>query len=119
MAFYDARDADGIASLYATDADRLTQDGNAHGRAAIRAQYVAELAQPGAADAPLAERIAIRFLRPEVALIDGEADYAGDSGVVTYYYTVIVAKREGRWLIAAGRPRGSVVRKSDARPAHE
>src|SRR5262245_722200 len=103
---YSRGDADAVASLYRADADRLTDKGEAHGREEIRAQYEAELAEPGATGQPINDRITIRFLRPEVALLDGEADYVEPDGPVTYVYTVILVKDHEQWSIAAGRPRG-------------
>lgn len=106
--FYNKGDADGVAGLYAEDADRITLRGEvAHGRAEIREQYVAELARREADTAiqPLRAEFTIRFLRSDVALLDAKAVWTVQRKI---QFTVIATKESGQWLIAAGRPRGTL-----------
>ena len=49
--------------------------------------------------------ISVRFLRPDIAIVDGISNRTLG---VTGYFTLVVTKEDGDWLIAAGRPRGSV-----------
>lgn len=105
--YYSARDAAGVASLYADDADRFEQvSKKAVGREEIRRQYERELArraaEPSRPPFKPGEQT-IRFLRPDVAILDGIA-FPNESTQV--HFTVILTKSEGRWWIAAGRPRG-------------
>jgi hypothetical protein len=44
-------------------------------------------------------------LRPDVAILDAKAVWNAQTKV---QFTVIVSKASGRWLIAAGRPRGII-----------
>jgi uncharacterized protein (TIGR02246 family) len=106
---YNKGDADGVAGLYALDADRITLRGEvAHGRAEILGQYVAELARREADKdiLPLHAEFTIRFLRPDVALLDAKAVLTGQ---IKFQFTVIATKASGHWLIAAGRPRGTIL----------
>jgi uncharacterized protein (TIGR02246 family) len=105
--FYNKGDAVGVASLYAADADRITSRATAKGRSEIQQQYEAELARRSATAAPIDDTIAIRFLRPDVAILDGEGKEDTPDGQLRVLYTVIFTKESGRWWIAAGRPRGT------------
>lgn len=109
-AYYMAGDFNGIADLYAEDADRGIPDSAelALGRDAIRELYRREVQEHGGA--PIRDTIRVRLLRPDVAILDGHFDYEDADGKKTGRYTVILTKDDGRWWIAAGRPRGSVPR---------
>jgi uncharacterized protein (TIGR02246 family) len=107
--YYDDSDVDGIASLYAPDSDRFNNDGQrAEGRSDIRAVY-AEIIANRALGPPMKKgyhaNISVRFLRPDIAIVDGVSNRTLG---VTGYFTLVVTKEDGDWLIAAGRPRGSV-----------
>jgi uncharacterized protein (TIGR02246 family) len=107
--YYEARDAAGVASLYAADADRFEQvSKRAIGRAEIEQQYVKELArrstEPDQTPVKPVE-LSIRFLHSTVAILDG-IYFPSDSTQV--HFTVLLTKEDGRWWLAAGRPRGRV-----------
>ena len=108
-AYYAANDAEGVASLYAEDSDRFANiSEKAVGRAEVMEQYRATLdrrkdAPPNTPFKPV--EITIRFLRPDVAILDG---ISSPSETARVYFTVIATKENGRWWIAAGRPRGRV-----------
>ena len=99
-------DAEGVAALYAPDADRTSSPGGrvARGRAEIQDMYAALIANRDANWEP-PTTIRIRFVRPDVALLDGVARTA--PGRVLFSFTVVMTKENGRWWIAAGRPRGA------------
>jgi uncharacterized protein (TIGR02246 family) len=107
--FYAANDAEGVASLYAEDSDRFANvSEKAVGRAEVMEQYRATLdrrksAPPTTPYNPT--EITIRFLRPDVAILDGVSSPTETTRVL---FTVIATKEDGRWWIAAGRPRGRV-----------
>jgi uncharacterized protein (TIGR02246 family) len=106
--FYNKNDADGLVTLFEEDADRFTSQGEVgHGRAEIRKQYVAEFTSRKADSTiqPFHAEFTIRFLRPDVAILDAKAVWNAQTKV---QFTVIVSKASGRWLIAAGRPRGII-----------
>ena len=107
---YDTGDAAGVAGLYAEDADRITLRGEvARGRAEIQAQYAAGIARREADPntIPYHAEITIRFLRADVAILDGVSVRNAEE---TRQFTAIATKVDGRWLIAAGRPRGLLLR---------
>jgi len=107
--YYAANDAVGVASLYAEDADRFANiSEKAVGRAEVMEQYQSTLerrktAPPTTPFKPV--EITIRFLRPDVAILDG---IASPTETTRVHFTVIATKEDGRWWIAAGRPRGRV-----------
>jgi uncharacterized protein (TIGR02246 family) len=105
--FYNKNDADSVVTLFEEDADRFTSQGEvAHGQAEIREQYVAEFARrkTDSTIQPLRAEFTIRFLRPDVAILDAKAVWNAQTVV---QFTVIASKASGRWLIASGRPRGT------------
>jgi uncharacterized protein (TIGR02246 family) len=108
---YSQGDYKGVANLYAPDADRGISGSTelARGRFAIEQVYKRELA--GWDGSRVHDTIRVRFLRPDVALLDGFGldSEAKDSPVAIY--TVVLIKQDGRWIIAAGRPRGIVAPK--------
>jgi len=107
--YFEVGDADGVASLYTIDSDRYTDDGRiVEGREGVKELYEGVFERR--ADGPPINKgyhaeLSIRFLRSDVAIVDG---ISRRTPGVTSYFTVIVAKEDGQWLIAAGRPRGSV-----------
>jgi uncharacterized protein (TIGR02246 family) len=107
---YNNHDAPGIANLYAPDGDRINPQGQFdRGRAEVMKQYEAIFeneADPGSD--PLHSTIIIRFLRKDVALLDGKWEAELPSGKIAGYFTVTATKEDGRWWIAAGRDRGFV-----------
>lgn len=99
---YNEGDAEGVAP-YAPDADRITTGGDiGHGRAEIQEQYAAGLATREADPTirPLRADIIVRFLRPDVALLDGTAVWDSESSI---QFTVIATGSNDQWSIAAGR----------------
>ncbi len=107
---FGAGDADGVSALYAEDADRINHRGVvARGRTEIQAQYAAAIAsrQADPTTLPYHADITVRFLRPDIAIIDGLLVRNSEE---TSQFTVIATKTDGQWLIAAGRPGGLLLR---------
>ena len=107
--YYAANDAEGVASLYAEDSDRFANvSEKAVGRAEVMEQYRATLDRRKAAPPTTPYKpteITIRFLRSDVAILDG---ISSPSATTRVHFTVIATKQDDRWWIAAGRPRGRV-----------
>jgi len=102
-------DANIVASLYSPDGDRINSDMEiAKGRAEITAQYEKEFARRKAdpSTVPFHAKIAIRFLDPQVAILDGEWEGFRAGKKVRGQFTGIVTKGANGWQIAAGRVRG-------------
>ena len=115
--YYASGDAEGVASLYAEDADRFAGIARkAVGREEILEQYTQELAGraeefDGGPFRPT--EITIRFLRSDVAILDG---ISSPSATVRVYFTVIVTKEDGQWRLAAGRLRAAFRQSVDIGP---
>jgi uncharacterized protein (TIGR02246 family) len=102
-------DATKIASLYAPDGDRIDRDMDvARGRTEIAAQYEKEFARrkADASTVPLHAKLVIRFLDPQIAVLDGDWDGFRSGKKVHGQFTVIARKGVNSWQIAAGRVRG-------------
>jgi len=99
--FFTQCDPKAIANLFAPDGDRYSGGKYARGRAEVEKMYegVCSLTKGGKNRFD----ISVRFLRPDVALIDGT--WFNDSTGTSAGLTVITTKEAGQWLIAAGRPR--------------
>ena len=97
---FNTRNADGIAQLYALDADRRDATGTyAHGRSEVAAMYKRTF-QALPQDLRTRFEFSIRFLRSDVALADG--NYILSDGR-TGPFTIITTKESGQWLVSAGR----------------
>ena len=107
---YRQRNATGVANLFAPDGDRINHQGQlAQGRSEVQQQYEAIFRNESdpvsqSRDATLT----IRFLRPDVALLDGRWTSNGASGIIKGVFTVIAMKEHNRWWIVAGRDRGAL-----------
>ena len=103
---FNAGDAGKIGPLFTPNADRISGSGAPmFGREEIRRQYGAMLerraADPSAV--PLRANIKVRFLRPDVALLDAEWQGTRARQPVAGRFTMIALKQNGRWLFDAGR----------------
>jgi uncharacterized protein (TIGR02246 family) len=102
---FNAADAKAIGALWATDAEYTDESGQAfQGRAAIQKEY-ADLfnAHHGATIAVTIE--SIRFLGPDIAVEKGiaKATLPGAEAPAGSRYTVVHARRDGRWIMVVGR----------------
>jgi len=105
---FNAYDAVKVAELYAPNADRVDAGGEwARGRREIRKQYEAELKRRKSDPSirPFRPTIRLRFIRPDVAMIDGEWDWMRSGRSVRGQFTVVASKEKGRWWITSGRVR--------------
>lgn len=105
---FNAYDAAKVAELYAPDADRVNAGGEwARGRVEIRRQYETELERRRADPSvrPFKPTVHLRFLRTDVAMIDGEWNWMRSGRSVRGQFTVVALKERGRWWISSGRVR--------------
>jgi uncharacterized protein (TIGR02246 family) len=102
---FNAADAKAIGSLWAPDAEYTDEDGQVlEGRAAIEKQYAETFKQhPGAMMTVKIETI--RFLGPDLATEKGLARVKSPGGIadMAARYTVVHAKRDGKWIMVLGR----------------
>ena len=104
-------DAIAAAQLYAVDSDRIGSDGEkVVGRELIRQRYAAMMQRRASAPAskPFHADIDVRFLRPDVAMLDGSWRGTRAGRPVRGFFTLTATKQNGRWSFAAGRDRGVV-----------
>ena len=104
-------DAKAAAAIYAPDGDRVNSSGvYSKGRKEIEKGYQAifDRRKGDSSSVPFHAKIEVRFLRPDVALLDGT--WTGNRGgkKVKGVFTLFVTKEDGVWLIAAGRDRGVI-----------
>ncbi|QDU36221.1 SnoaL-like domain protein [Maioricimonas rarisocia] len=108
---YNAGDADGIAALFAPDAEIMTRSGDAvRGRESIRASFAETFARTP--DAAISLRMDdLRFLTDDVAVERGVTTYYpdGESPTVESRYTVVHVRKDGTWLMSAARTVEDVV----------
>jgi len=104
-------DAKTVAGIYARDGDRVSAAGvYSSGREETRKQYqgIFDRRKADASSVPFHAEIKIRFLRPDVALLDGTWTGQRAGKEVKGTFTVTATKEKGTWLIAAGRDRGVI-----------
>ena len=102
---FNAGDAKAIGALWAPDAEYTDESGQSfHGRAAIEKEYADLFKEhPGATMTVTIE--SIRFLGPDTAVEKGVAKVKlpkGDAATGARY-TVVHAKRDGKWTMVVGR----------------
>jgi uncharacterized protein (TIGR02246 family) len=117
-------DAAAAAAVMTQDADWVGGDGGIYeGRAAIEAAHREWLSGSAKGSRHLHPGIpAIRFLRPDVALVDGDSyisgahdDHGQELPAQTSRYTAVMVKENGQWLVAAFRSMPQL--KSEIKPA--
>ncbi|MEX1256420.1 MAG: DUF4440 domain-containing protein [Gemmatimonadota bacterium] len=98
-------DSEGIGRMYTEDADRRNgQAIFASGRAEVQQMYEDIFVARPTRQEPFDQRTRfeydVRFLRPDVALVDGF--YIQPSGA-RGPFTVVATREDGTWMMAAGR----------------
>lgn len=102
---FNAADAKAIGALWATDAEYTDESGKAlHGRADIEKEY-AELFKAQRGLTMEVSTDSIRFLGPDIAIEKGVAKVksAAEKSDSAARYTVVHAKRDGKWVMVIGR----------------
>ena len=102
---FDAGDAKAVGALWATDAEYTDESGRSyHGRAAIEKEYV-DLFKDHRGATMTVNIESIRFLGPDIAMEKGIAKVKlpGESAEMGSRYTVVHAKRDGKWIMVEGR----------------
>src|SRR5262245_59082253 len=108
VAAFDKRDAAGLAGLWSEDGEYISAitGERMRGRKAIEADYAARLKKAkGAKGVQLRLAIdAIRFISPQVAVVDGTSTVTkGDQNPDDSTFTMILVKKDGRWLLDSVR----------------
>ena len=101
---FNAADAKAVGALWAPDAEYTDESGQSfQGRAAIEKEYADAFKQHLGAIMTLKIE-SIRFLGPDIALEKGVARVKSPGGLAdtTARYTVVHAKRDGKWIMVLG-----------------
>ncbi|MFQ5792179.1 MAG: YybH family protein [Acidobacteriota bacterium] len=105
-------DAKAIAELFAPDGDSVSPEGElATGREEVEKRYAEDFSETYKGTTISITTTSIRFLEPDVALVDGSYEIAGMKGpegeempVVKGLYLNVCMKEGGQWLIVSLRP---------------
>jgi uncharacterized protein (TIGR02246 family) len=101
-AAFNQRDVDGLLAYFADDADYLDQGGKQHkGKADLAKFFKQSLAD--LKDQKLKTSItSLRFLRPDVAIADGKAEFTAPDGTSdSGRFTAVWTKAGGKWLLSS------------------
>jgi uncharacterized protein (TIGR02246 family) len=102
---FNAADAKAIGALWATDAEYTDESGQSfHGRRAIEKEY-ADLFQEHRGATITVTIESIRLLGPDIAVEKGLAKVKSAAGdpATGARYTVVHARRDGKWIMVVGR----------------
>jgi len=102
---FNAADAKAIGAQWATDAQYTDESGQSfHGRAAIEKEY-ADLFQQNRSATITVTIESIRFFGPDIAIEKGIAKIklSSPEAHLGARYTVVHAKRDGKWVMVVGR----------------
>jgi uncharacterized protein (TIGR02246 family) len=111
-AAWNRHDAKAMAATFAADGDIVNPYGEVvKGRPALEALFAREQAGFARSSRFASTVESLRFLKPDIALVDGTVTVSGVRGdgadapaaTLKGRYTDIVAKREGQWLVLARR----------------
>ncbi|MCE9548239.1 MAG: SgcJ/EcaC family oxidoreductase [Planctomycetia bacterium] len=105
VAAFNAGDAKAIGAMWATDAEYTDESGNVfHGRAEIEKEYADLFKEKHGLTIALTIE-SIRFLGPDIAAEKGIAKVksAGGDAESAARYSVIHARRGGKWVMVVGR----------------
>jgi uncharacterized protein (TIGR02246 family) len=105
-------DAKAIGALFVEDADLVDQAGNMHhGRLAIEERYQKLFEGPYKGAQGNLEIASVRFVRPDIAVIDGTYELTGlksaegqDLPAVKGMFTNVSVKQNGQWMLHCSRP---------------
>ena len=105
-------DAKAIGALFVEDADLVDLAGVMHhGRMAIEERYQKLFDGPYKGAAGSLEITSVRFVRPEIAVIDGTYELTGlkstegqDLPAVKGMFTNVSVKQNGQWMLHCSRP---------------
>ena len=100
---WNKRDAVALAAVYASDGDAIMNDAPlVTGRPALQASAAANLAKHSSTLRISITPTSLRFLSPDVALVNTEAHF-NEGAVREDRGTWIFVRRKGQWLVAALR----------------
>ncbi len=102
---FNAGDAKAVGLLWALDSEYIDESGQSfQGRAVIEKEYAAVLEQHRGAIMTITIE-SIRFLAPDIAMEKGVARVKSPGGIAdtAARYTVVHAKRDGKWTMVFGR----------------
>jgi uncharacterized protein (TIGR02246 family) len=105
-------DAKAIGALFVEESDLVDQAGAMHhGRAAIEERYQKLFEGPYKGAQANLEITSIRFVRPDIAIVDGTYELNGMKsaeglplGIITGMYTNVSVKENGQWMVHCSRP---------------
>jgi uncharacterized protein (TIGR02246 family) len=106
VAAFNRGDMKAVVEAYAPDADFLSAQGRRmKGRAEIEKYFVSGFAENKGLKLKHSDS-SIRFLKLDVAVADGTWEITGrpEGNPARGYYTAILMKRDGQWLIVYDRP---------------
>ena len=100
---FNAADAKAIGVLWASDAEYTDESGQSyHGRAAIEKEYT-DLFKEHRGVTMTVTIESIRFLGPDIAVEKGIAKVKSADATLGARYTVVHARRDGKWIMVVGR----------------
>jgi uncharacterized protein (TIGR02246 family) len=104
MAALNKGDLEGILAFWAPDADYVDEAGKmTRGREAIATLYKKSLAENNGAKYK-GQTYSIKFLRPDVAMVDGSVEITSSEGVRdSNRYAVVWTRSGDKWLISSAR----------------
>lgn len=102
LAAFNKGDVQGIASMYKSDALRVTPDGQLFaGRAAIEQNYVASFQGPFKGAKLTLKTGRSQMLGPDVGLMEGTYEVTGSQGPMRGRYVNTVIREGGKWMLAS------------------
>jgi uncharacterized protein (TIGR02246 family) len=110
-AAWNKHDAKAMAALWAEDGDVINPAGKvAKGRADVEKLMAEEHATFAKGTTFTNNVTGVRFLKPDVALLDASYEIAGvmgpggKAGSMKGLYTVVLVKKGGKWWVSSARP---------------
>jgi uncharacterized protein (TIGR02246 family) len=103
-AAFNKGDVAGVLAYWTADADFVDENGKLHkGREALATLFKSAAVELKGHQLKLQTK-SLRFLKPDVAVEDGEAEMKGPDGTSdSNRYTAVWVKADGKWLIASAR----------------
>src|SRR5262249_53307454 len=122
IAAFNKGDFDGVLAYLAADADLIDETGKQYKGKASLAEVIKRSLVDLKGNKLTVTITSLRFLRPEVALIDGKASLtAPDGAIASDNFTAVWTKTGGKWLLGSVRdlPGSSTTSESSAEPLRQ